>query len=62
MRTGIETVLAAMGIHSFRLRGECLPGLGLAYAGGQCIIAKSGGFGVPETLVTLAEKLHGGRG
>lgn len=57
-----EAVMTRMGIECFRLQGECLPGLGLAYAGGQCIIAKSGGFGVPETLVTLAEKLHGGRG
>jgi uncharacterized protein YgbK (DUF1537 family) len=57
-----ETILAEMGIHSFRLQGECLPGLGLAYAGGQCIIAKSGGFGGPDTLATLAEKLHEGRG
>ncbi|AOG09737.1 hypothetical protein BSY240_2791 [Agrobacterium sp. RAC06] len=57
-----EAVMARMGIKCFRLQGECLPGLGLAYAGGQCIIAKSGGFGVPETLVMLAEKLHGGRG
>ncbi len=57
-----EAVMARMGIEYFRLQGECLPGLGLAYAGAQCIIAKSGGFGVPETLVTLAEKLHGGRG
>lgn len=57
-----ETVLAAMGIHSFRLQGECMPGLGLAYAGGQCIIAKSGGFGGPDTLAALAGKLHEGRG
>jgi len=57
-----ETVLARMGIQSFRLEGECLPGLGLAYAGNQCIIAKSGGFGVPETLAMLAEKLSGARG
>ncbi len=57
-----EAIMARMGIECFRLQGECLPGLGLAYAGGHCIIAKSGGFGVPETLVMLAEKLHGGRG
>lgn len=56
-----EAVLARMGIESFRLQGECLPGLGLAYAGGQCIIAKSGGFGEPETLAILAGKLHEGR-
>lgn len=57
-----EAVLRMMGIDCFRLEGECLPGLGLAYAGKQCIIAKSGGFGEPETLATLAAKLHGGRG
>ncbi len=34
-------------------------GSGLAHAKGQCIIAKSGGFGQPDTLVKLAEKLHG---
>lgn len=56
-----EAVLARMGITCFRLEGECLPGLGLAYAGGQCIIAKSGGFGGPETLANLAGKLHEGR-
>jgi uncharacterized protein YgbK (DUF1537 family) len=49
-----EAVLNAMGVSSFRLLGECLPGLGLAYVGGQCIIAKSGGFGTPETLCTIA--------
>ncbi|SMD00985.1 four-carbon acid sugar kinase family protein [Rhizobium sp. RU36D] len=55
-----EAVLARMGIECFRLQGECLPGLGLAYAGKQCIIAKSGGFGPPETLVHLAQALHKG--
>jgi uncharacterized protein YgbK (DUF1537 family) len=57
-----EAVLAQMGIVHFRLEGECLPGLGLAYADGQCIIAKSGGFGGAETLVTLAGHLGWGRG
>lgn len=56
-----EVVLDHMGIDCFRLEGECMPGLGLAHAKGQCIIAKSGGFGQPDTLVKLAEKLHGGR-
>ncbi len=55
-----EAVLARMGIECFRLEGECLPGLGLAYAGGQCIIAKSGGFGKPDTLAKLAGKLYEG--
>lgn len=57
-----EAVLAQMGIAHFRLEGECLPGLGLAYADGQCIIAKSGGFGRADTLVTLAGHLGWGRG
>lgn len=52
-----EAVLAKMGVTGFRLEGECLPGLGLAYAGGQCIILKSGGFGEPETLARLATQL-----
>ncbi|MDH4440675.1 MAG: four-carbon acid sugar kinase family protein [Rhizobium sp.] len=56
-----EAVLDRMGIECFRLQGECMPGLGLAYAGGQCIIAKSGGFGQPDTLAMLAEKLYGVR-
>jgi uncharacterized protein YgbK (DUF1537 family) len=57
-----EAVLAQMGIECFQLQGECLPGLGLAYAGEQCIIAKSGGFGEPETLALLAGKLDGCEG
>lgn len=52
-----EAVLARMDISRFRLIGECLPGLGLAYARGHCIIAKSGGFGGPETLSVIADKL-----
>ena len=57
-----EAVLHSMGIECFRLEGECMPGLGLAHAKGRCIIAKSGGFGQPDTLAKLAGKLHGGRG
>src|SRR5690606_15914680 len=45
-----EAVLKKMGVARFRLLGECLPGLGLAHAQGRCIIAKSGGFGQPDTL------------
>ena len=52
-----EAVLSKMGIMRFRLMGECLPGLGLAYAEGHCIIAKSGGFGAPETLSQIAEAI-----
>jgi uncharacterized protein YgbK (DUF1537 family) len=52
-----EAVLKRMGIQRFRLLGECMPGLGLAHAGGHCIIAKSGGFGDPDTLKTIADRL-----
>ncbi|MXN45243.1 four-carbon acid sugar kinase family protein [Shinella kummerowiae] len=52
-----EAVLRKMGIGRFRLRGECLPGLGLAHARGHCIIAKSGGFGGPDTLRKIADRL-----
>ena len=50
-----EAVLKKMGVQRFRLLGECLPGLGLAEVDGRCIIAKSGGFGAPETLKEIAE-------
>lgn len=49
-----EAVLHRMKISRLRLMGECMPGLGLAYAEGQCIIAKSGGFGNARTLRDLA--------
>ncbi len=49
-----EAVLKAMNVSRFQLLGECLPGLGLAYIDGQCIIAKSGGFGTPGTLCEIA--------
>jgi uncharacterized protein YgbK (DUF1537 family) len=52
-----EAVLERMGITRFRLLGECMPGLGLAHAQGRCIIAKSGGFGEPETLREIAGKI-----
>lgn len=57
-----EAVLRKMGIVRFRLRGECLPGLGLAHAQGHCIIAKSGGFGQPDTLREIADRLCGKTG
>ncbi|HEV7307145.1 four-carbon acid sugar kinase family protein [Ensifer sp.] len=50
-----EAVLRKMNIQRFRLLGECLPGLGLAEVDGRCIIAKSGGFGSPDTLKQIAE-------
>ncbi len=52
-----EAVLEHMGIHRFRLMGECTPGLGVAFANGHCIIAKSGGFGGAETLSEIAAKM-----
>jgi uncharacterized protein YgbK (DUF1537 family) len=52
-----EAVLAKMGISRFRLAGECLPGLGIAYSQNYCIIAKSGGFGQSETLVDVANMI-----
>jgi uncharacterized protein YgbK (DUF1537 family) len=52
-----EAVLDAMGIHRFTLLGECMPGLGVAFAGGHCIVAKSGGFGGPGTLAEIATQL-----
>jgi D-threonate/D-erythronate kinase len=52
-----EAVLDKMRIVRFRLQGECLPGLGLAHARGHCIIAKSGGFGEPDTLRKIADRL-----
>jgi uncharacterized protein YgbK (DUF1537 family) len=57
-----EAVLKKMGIARFRLLGECLPGLGLAHAQGRCIIAKSGGFGQPDTLREIASRLRGRTG
>ncbi|MFP5078389.1 four-carbon acid sugar kinase family protein [Rhizobium sp. YIM 134829] len=55
-----EAVLEAMGIARFRLIGECLPGLGIAEAGPHRIIAKSGGFGGPDTLSRIAAALKEG--
>lgn len=52
-----EAVLRGLGFSRLRLHGECLPGLGLASANGRCIIAKSGGFGQPDTLKTIAEMI-----
>ncbi|MCF3638835.1 four-carbon acid sugar kinase family protein [Rhizobium sp. TRM95111] len=52
-----EAVLKKMGVSRFRLLGECLPGLGLAHARSHCIIAKSGGFGQPDTLRTIASRI-----
>lgn len=50
-----EAVLRRLGLSRLRLHGECLPGLGLASTQGRCIIAKSGGFGHPDTLKRIAD-------
>ncbi len=54
-----ETVLARMGVSRFRLLGECMPGMALAFADGRYIITKSGGFGGPETLSDVARQIMG---
>lgn len=51
-------VLETMQITHFRLIGECMPGMGLAHADGHCIIAKSGGFGTPDTLKEIADRIR----
>ncbi|WP_457584959.1 four-carbon acid sugar kinase family protein [Ensifer canadensis] len=53
-----QAVLDKMGITRFRLMGECMPGLGLAFADGHCIIAKSGGFGHAGTLREIAGRMR----
>ncbi len=50
-----EAVLRRFGLSRMRLHGECMPGLGIASAEGRCIIAKSGGFGQPDTLKQIAD-------
>uniref|UniRef100_UPI003101AF31 four-carbon acid sugar kinase family protein n=1 Tax=Neorhizobium sp. EC2-8 TaxID=3129230 RepID=UPI003101AF31 len=57
-----EAVLKMMNVSRFQLLGECLPGLGLAYVDGQCIIAKSGGFGPRTTLCEIARATMGEKG
>lgn len=51
-----EAVLQKMGVKLLELKGECLPGLALAYSNRHCIIAKSGGFGGEDTLSIVAQK------
>jgi D-threonate/D-erythronate kinase len=48
-----QVVLRALGIGILDLRGEALPGLPIARAGGFTIITKSGGFGEPDALLAL---------
>jgi len=54
-----EAVLARMGVGHLRLRGECLPGLGVAEAAGITFVTKSGGFGDAGTLAAVAGMVGG---
>ncbi|RVQ05341.1 four-carbon acid sugar kinase family protein [Sinorhizobium meliloti] len=54
-----EAVLARMGVSRFRLLGECMPGMALAFADDRYIITKSGGFGGPDTLSDIARQITG---
>lgn len=50
-----DAVMRSLGVSRLHLHGECLPGLGVASANGRTIIAKSGGFGHPDTLKIIAD-------
>lgn len=56
-----DAVLSRAGISELTLLGECIPGLGVAEAAGHCIIAKSGGFGAPDTLIQVVAATMGAR-
>ncbi len=56
-----EAVLLALGITRMTVVGECLPGLAVARAGGLTIVAKSGGFGGPDTLLRIAAMIEGSK-
>src|SRR5690606_39705874 len=59
-----QAVLAALAVATLDVRGEALPGLPIARAGGFTIITKSGGFGEPDALLRLlasADARAGGR-
>lgn len=53
-------VLDRMGVPLLRLRGECLPGLPVAEAGGFTIVAKSGGFGDADSLLRVRKRIDTG--
>lgn len=53
-------VLDRMGVTLLRLRGECLPGLPVAEAGGFTIVAKSGGFGDADSLLRVCRRIDTG--
>ena len=56
-----QTVLRSLDIAVLELRGEALPGLPIARAGGFTIITKSGGFGTADALVDLLGHLVGAK-
>ena len=51
-------VLDRLGLACLHLLGECLPGLPVCRAGDFTIVTKSGGFGSPETLVTVSRLIN----
>ncbi|MDO5371458.1 four-carbon acid sugar kinase family protein [Paracoccus sp. (in: a-proteobacteria)] len=51
-------VLDRLGVERLHLLGECLPGLPVCRAGGFTVVTKSGGFGSPETLVTICRLVN----
>lgn len=55
-------VLGQMGIRHLQLLGECLPGVPVAHAGDTTIVAKSGGFGTPQTLLEILDLVSEVRG
>ena len=50
-----EAVMRCLGVSRLHLHGECLPGLSVASTNCRYIIAKSGGFGHPDTLKIIAD-------
>lgn len=55
-----EAVLDRAGIDVLYVRGECLPGLAVAEAGGRIFVTKSGGFGQSDTLRRVFAMLENG--
>ncbi|NGO55104.1 four-carbon acid sugar kinase family protein [Allomesorhizobium camelthorni] len=51
-----QVVLEQLGLVSLQIVGEALSGLPIARAGGFTLVTKSGGFGVPDTLVQLLSR------
>lgn len=53
-----EAILSALGLTTLRLLGEAMPGLPVARAGDLTVVTKSGGFGDPQTLASLAQMIR----